>query len=177
MPVNCPWCNRAIEVAEHEYGAITLECAACWQRFVPMRPPEPPRLVHGQPMAFEPPPVQFPPPPDEPNWLKALRIGAWSWAAVVIVPVVLFVFCCLGMSCMGMLGSPGSKVSRANYGRIQDGMTIAQVESILGPGRENIRGYGMYVATWESGSSSFGNYLVISVSFQDGRVVGKACLP
>lgn len=68
------------------------------------------------------------------------------------------------------------KPSRANYARVQPGMTHDEVRKILGPGQESASGPGVLIMTWEE-SGAFGPTTVISITFQDGRVAAKAIAP
>lgn len=68
------------------------------------------------------------------------------------------------------------KVTRANYNRIQDGMSLDEVQAILGPGRESASGQGVLILTWQSELTPFGAN-VATVTFQNGVVVGKAFAP
>lgn len=80
-------------------------------------------------------------------------------------------------------GGP-SKVTKDNYAKVKDGMTVKQVEEILGEGThtagggENVAGqFGVDVGgasapspieyTWENGPK------VIKVTFRQGKVIGK----
>jgi hypothetical protein len=64
-------------------------------------------------------------------------------------------------------------VSRANYDRIQDGMTLGEVEAILGRGKEDTRSGNLRVLHWQGGVI---NLRAISITFEDDRVVSKAIL-
>lgn len=61
------------------------------------------------------------------------------------------------------------RASRENYNRVVHGMTIDQVEAILGPGRENMRIGGMQTLTW---SEFLGP--TITITFEGGCVTGKS---
>ena len=77
-----------------------------------------------------------------------------------------------------MLTSCSGKINKDNYGKISDGMSISQVESILGEGESNASSsvdLGEYggnisseVMTWQSGMK------VISITFSNGKVMAKA---
>ena len=70
------------------------------------------------------------------------------------------------------------KINKDNYGKITNGMSISQVESILGEGESNASSsvdLGEYggnisteVMTWQSGMK------VITISFSNGKVMTKA---
>lgn len=77
---------------------------------------------------------------------------------------------------LAVLPGCGSKVSKSNYDKIKNGMTQAEVESILGEGKEQASSAvsvpGMSASAkgivWEDGGK------IISVSFMNGKVVGKS---
>ncbi len=69
------------------------------------------------------------------------------------------------------------KPSRANYDKIKLGMSLAEVQAILGPGKENARGEGVLIATWQSEAGFLEMPTVITITFQNGRVVNKAIAP
>ena len=74
--------------------------------------------------------------------------------------------------------SCSGKINKDNYGKISNGMSISQVESILGEGESNASSsvdLGEYggnisseVMTWQSGMK------VISITFSNGKVMLKA---
>jgi hypothetical protein len=66
---------------------------------------------------------------------------------------------------------PRGRVTRENYDRVRDGMTLAEVEALLGPGKEGASAGNVRVLTWQGG---FLGRRIISISFQDDKVVGKA---
>jgi hypothetical protein len=68
---------------------------------------------------------------------------------------------------------PKRGVNRANYERIEDGMTLAEVEDILGRGKEGARSGNITVVTWQSGIVGL---RVISITFEDGRATAKVIL-
>jgi hypothetical protein len=63
--------------------------------------------------------------------------------------------------------APGERVSRANYDKIMLGMSLGQVESILGPGKESASSVQIRVMNWSEGLR------IISVTFTKGRVSVK----
>jgi uncharacterized alpha/beta hydrolase family protein len=77
-----------------------------------------------------------------------------------------------------ILTSCSGKINEDNYGKISNGMSISQVESILGEGESNASSsadLGEYggnisseVMTWQSGTK------VISITFSNGKVMAKA---
>ena len=69
--------------------------------------------------------------------------------------------------------APKKGVNRANYEKIQDGMTLEEVESILGKGKEDARAGNLRTMTWQGGIV---NLKVVSITFEDGRVSAKAIL-
>ena len=80
-------------------------------------------------------------------------------------------------SAMILLACSG-KINMDNYNKISNGMTVEEVEQILGEGESNAStnvDYGEYggavsaeVMTWQSGTK------VITISFTNGRVETKA---
>jgi len=96
---------------------------------------------------------------------STLRIGRWIGLLLL---------------CPALWGCRTSRVTRANYDQIQDGMSIAQVEGILGPGYDQgggarpifrlLPGATQVVQSkiWLDGSRS------ITVSFIDGQVTSKS---
>ncbi len=68
---------------------------------------------------------------------------------------------------------PKRGVSRANYDRIKEGMTIQEVQDILGPGKEASRAGNLRVVTWQSGIVGL---KIISITFENDRVAAKSIL-
>jgi len=76
------------------------------------------------------------------------------------------------------LVSCSGKLNKDNYDKISDGMSVSQVESILGKGESqasssvDLGEYGgtisSEVMTWQSGTK------VISITFSNGKVMAKA---
>ena len=66
----------------------------------------------------------------------------------------------------------GGGVNKSNYDKVQNDMTQAQVEDILGKGEQSngaaLGGLSMQVMTWTSGDKK------ITVSFMNGKVASKA---
>ena len=83
--------------------------------------------------------------------------------------------------CLGLTGC-GSKVSKANYDKIKDGMSLAEVEGILGKGTEqssasvpgvsaggvSVPGASAKGMVWQDGGK------MISITFLNDKVMGKA---
>ena len=77
-----------------------------------------------------------------------------------------------------ILTSCGGNLNKDNYEKISDGMSVSQVESILGKGESqassnvDLGEYGgnisSEVMTWQSGTK------VISITFSNGKVMAKA---
>lgn len=70
----------------------------------------------------------------------------------------------------------GSKVSKSNYDKIENGMTLEQVEKILGKGTEEAAGGGSLldkikgsgkIVSWKDSDKS------ITVTFVNGKVTAK----
>lgn len=81
------------------------------------------------------------------------------------------------LACGGMdpAASSSNPVTRANYNKIKNDMTLAEVTAILGPGTENAQVPGAYVMTWQS--DSLLQPTIISITFQNDRVQSKAITP
>jgi len=86
--------------------------------------------------------------------------------------LVLLMGCVLGAMLTGC-GKPG--LTKDNYDKISDGMTLAQVEKLLGPGKKGgsiagaigeIAGQGA-AYLWEDGDKK------ITVVFKDDKVISK----
>lgn len=83
--------------------------------------------------------------------------------------VLTLVFCLFLAGC-------GGPINQANYDKIQDGMSLSEVEAILGKGKEqastggSFGGFNMNSKTmvWQDGSK------IISVGFLNGEVIGKS---
>jgi protein involved in sex pheromone biosynthesis len=88
---------------------------------------------------------------------------------IIQIAIVSFVFFLAGCS---------GKINKDNYDKISNGMSISQVESILGKGESqassnvDLGEYGgnisSEVMTWQSGTK------VISITFSNGKVMAKA---
>lgn len=81
----------------------------------------------------------------------------------------------LGLGVITLAGC-GSKVTKSNFDQVTNGMTLAQVEAILGKGTEstgafgaigNLAGSGKFV-TWKDGEKT------ITITFVNDKVVLKA---
>ncbi|MGB2823697.1 MAG: hypothetical protein WBF17_22135 [Phycisphaerae bacterium] len=88
------------------------------------------------------------------------------------------VFACLllvGMAATMLAGCGGSKVSKGNFDKVQNGMTQAEVEKVLGEGTEEAGGGGAIggivasgkILSWTDGEKK------ITVTFANGKVVAK----
>lgn len=69
--------------------------------------------------------------------------------------------------------SDSRKVTRANYDKIQEGMTLLEVEELLGPGKEAASAGNLKIITWQSGIIGL---KLISITFEDNRVAAKSNL-
>ena len=88
-----------------------------------------------------------------------------------VIKTLLIAFSLFLVSCSG-------KLNKDNYDKISNGMSVSQVESILGKGESNASSsvdLGEYggnisseVMTWQSGIK------VITISFSNGGVMSKA---
>jgi hypothetical protein len=66
------------------------------------------------------------------------------------------------------------KPTRANYNKIKTGMTVDEVWAILGPGKENARGHGVLIATWQSTPDFPQEPTIITITFSGDGVESKA---
>jgi hypothetical protein len=82
----------------------------------------------------------------------------------------MLLFVGLSLACTGIAGC-GSKVSKGNYDKIDNGMTQQQVEDILGPGTAtqslDVAGLGAKNLQWKDGDKT------INVTFMNGKVTLK----
>lgn len=74
-----------------------------------------------------------------------------------------------------VLGGCGSKVSRSTFDKVEKGMTVTEVENILGKGAVESTGAAIGnlklsgdVMVWQDGGR------IIKVTFKDGRVTDKS---
>jgi hypothetical protein len=65
------------------------------------------------------------------------------------------------------------KVTRANYNKLKENMTLDAVQDILGPGRENAASGGLQVVSWESGAFPI---VVITCTFQNGYLKSRSII-
>ena len=91
--------------------------------------------------------------------------------------VIIVLVGCAGVAgCAGIADYVGSTVTQANYDKIENGMTLAEVEAILGKGEEqassNFGGGGISMEgkamVWQNRNE------IISVVFLNGEVMSKA---
>ena len=64
--------------------------------------------------------------------------------------------------------------SRANYNKIQNGMSLAEAQQILGPGKEAAQAPGIQVVTWQS--DDLLSTTIISITFENNQVQAKAII-
>jgi hypothetical protein len=87
----------------------------------------------------------------------------------------------VGLAVVGLLAimmpGCGSKVSKGNYEKIKEGMTVSEVEDILGKGKKEggeVKILGVTVSgeayVWEDGDKK------ITVVFKDGKVTQMAAV-
>ena len=69
--------------------------------------------------------------------------------------------------CVFLIGCGGSKVSEANYKKVTNDMTEAQVKDILGAPTEEKSAGPAKTSIWKSGNDT------ISITFMDGKVKMK----
>jgi len=93
--------------------------------------------------------------------MRRKQLLLWSFIAVGAVA--------LGLLTLVVLISPRPGVTRENYRHITYGMTLAEVQELLGSEGEEVDPMGnTFVRTWH------GDGLTVYVSFQDGRVTQRA---
>ena len=88
----------------------------------------------------------------------------------------LAVACVLLPLAVVALSGCGSKVTKGNFDQVKDGMTISEVQGLLGQGEKgssagiSVPGLTLTgdIYQWKDGDKS------ITVVFKDGKVVGKA---
>ena len=99
--------------------------------------------------------------------------------------VAVLFLCCVGLALSGpalekaaqdQQKSPPTKVTYANYARVQNGMHLDEVKAILGDRFEvlsdsDIAGIRTVMLSWKAGGLGGGN---CNVTFQNGQVVMKA---
>ena len=77
----------------------------------------------------------------------------------------------VGLLIVGLVGCPGSKITKENFDQIKLGMTQEEVQRILGPPTEasglEIPVFSGTMSKWARGDT------VISVQFVNGKVVAK----
>jgi hypothetical protein len=96
--------------------------------------------------------------------MRRKRLLLWAFVAVGAVA--------LGLLTVAVLTSPRPGVTEENYGRITYGMTLAEVQGLLGGEGEEREWQPMgntVVRTWRGGDG-----LTVDVSFQGGRVWQRA---
>ncbi len=79
------------------------------------------------------------------------------------------------LSCLFLAGC-GSPINKSNYERIENGMTISQVEGILGKGSEQASSDASFAGmsmsakqmVWQEGNQ------IITITFMNDKVQGKA---
>jgi hypothetical protein len=105
-----------------------------------------------------------------------LRSRPLPWLAILFV----------GGVSLSLPGCGESKINKANFDRVTNGMSEQEVEAILGKGEEQPElnmpnmginvpnlgggggvGRGLKVKTWQDGSKT------INITFKDGQVLGK----
>jgi hypothetical protein len=87
---------------------------------------------------------------------------------------LILVLLVAGLTCVLVVGC-GSKVSKGNYDKISNGMTVAEVEGIMGKGAEEAAGAGAIgnlagsakVMSWKDGDKT------ITVTFVNDKVTAK----
>lgn len=100
---------------------------------------------------------------------------------------VLYRIASLFLFCLLLVGCADPKIVKANYDKIKDGMSLQEVEAILGQGDKQTEGdgsnvggqFGVAVGNVGGGSSSTHDYVwesmgkKITITFTNGKVVKK----
>jgi outer membrane protein assembly factor BamE (lipoprotein component of BamABCDE complex) len=78
----------------------------------------------------------------------------------------------LGLAiCLSLMSCIGSPISQENFEKIQTGMSLAQVQAILGPPTESssvdVAVFSGTVSKWKAGD------VTITIQFVNGKVVAK----
>jgi hypothetical protein len=91
-----------------------------------------------------------------------MALRRWSQLRAVALSMVI---------CMSLVSCSGSKISQANFEKIQTGMPLAQVTAILGEPTEtssvDVAVFSGTVSKWKSGDAT------ITIQFVNGKVVAK----
>ena len=91
-----------------------------------------------------------------------MRLRRWSHLRVVILVMVI---------CMSLVSCIGSPISQENFEKIQTGMSLAQVQAILGPPTESssvdVAVFSGTVSKWKAAD------VTITIQFVNGKVVAK----
>ena len=91
-----------------------------------------------------------------------MRLRRWSHLRVVILVMVI---------CMSLVSCIGSPISQENFEKIQTGMSLAQVQAILGPPTESssvdVAVFSGTVSKWKALD------VTITIQFVNGKVVAK----
>jgi predicted Zn finger-like uncharacterized protein len=144
ITVECPSCATRLKVADQHAGR-RVKCPKCGTVMsVPAlgggpRPaaaatPRPARPAR-QPA---PPPVEELPEEPEPSGPAPKKSRKGLWIGLGIGCSALLLLCCGGTALVGffMMPETNPKVTPENFAQLKEGMTLTQVEAILGPGKE-----------------------------------------
>jgi predicted Zn finger-like uncharacterized protein len=114
----CPECSARLSISEAAARGKRVRCPDCGARFEPE--PDEPRRPRKKPL------------PSGTN-RTVLLIGGIAGGVLVLGLVVVLVVVLLGRGGGGLLGS--SRVTAENADSLLEGMTVEEVETILGPGK------------------------------------------
>jgi predicted Zn finger-like uncharacterized protein len=151
LTINCPSCSTRLQVPDHAAGR-QVKCPKCGTVMVVPGPAAAPRPA---PSAVRPTRPAAPPPEDvdEPVAPRRRRREEDDEApppkkkgktgliiGLIAGGVGLLALCCCGVGIGGyfvwpMLSNSNPKVTKDNYSKLRDGMTMTDVEAILGSGR------------------------------------------
>jgi predicted Zn finger-like uncharacterized protein len=154
--VICPACSTRLKVPDTAIGK-QVKCPKCGNLMsIAAGEPEPPPVpVVASIQATEPPPLSSAPEPepvyDRPRPRRRAKSNTGLIIGLVAGAVILLAFCCIGggvaiylfrdfggaaggASPLSAIALANPRVTKANYARLQEGMTLADVEAILGKG-------------------------------------------
>jgi predicted Zn finger-like uncharacterized protein len=150
LTICCPSCSTRLQVPDNAAGR-NVKCPKCGTVMsVPGKAAARPAPSAIRPARAAPPPaddVEEPPAPprrrreeddDAPAPKKKSKTGLLI--GLIAGGVGLLAVCCCGVGVGGyfvwpMLSNSNPKVTKENYGLLHDGMTMAEVETVLGSGR------------------------------------------
>lgn len=91
--------------------------------------------------------------------------------AIAFIGFNLMACCCGGVDAPAP-GNPApvSKINRANYNRLANGISVEEAQQVLGPGKEDGRAGDTQIITWSSDQFPV---VIISATFRRDQLVSK----